>query len=298
MPSFATTCSPGLQNNLQGRGYRNNIFHTPGRPAISPRRPSNSATRPARHPVRALRPVGWAQPSLLRMGGQGMFVPQPATSATRVTLVAGSCRVRGHSAAGDGRNSSRIRCEPLRPTDTFRQPATRPAISRRAPCPGRRRVQLESHPLRAASPYRSGPTHLRPPATGATRVAPVAGRFALSVRAHSPPTAGDGCNSSLTRCGPLRPIGPAPLTSDRRRRVQLESHPLRAASPYPLRAASPYRSATGATRVAPVAGLFALLAWAQPSLAARCAGRRRAHPFRLGPSHFWPHVLAGELELE
>ena len=153
-------------------------------------------------------------------------------------------RRRLHSAAGDRRNSSRTRCGPRR----------RPSIS-------------GSHPLQ--------------PATGATRVAPVAGPVAgrpspaptlcsrrpaqlesHPLRAPSPAvhlrlppsTAGDRRNSSRTRCGP------------RRRPSISGSHPL--------------QPATGATRVAPVAGPVAGRPSPAPTLYSRRQAQLESHPLR------------------
>ena len=121
----------------------------------------------------------------------GLFVRQPATSATRAYLTCLGLFVR--QPATSACNSSRARCGPVRPlrarspawtdlSDSRRRvPATQVALrsgrlDRARLSDSRRRVQLESRSLRARSP-RLG-LFVRRPATSATRVALVAGPFA------------------------------------------------------------------------------------------------------------------------
>ena len=107
-----------------------------------------------------------------------------------------------------GRRRAQLESRPLRAPSPHRPIACPPSFLRSVAAPyrpgpgtssGRQRARLGLHPSRANCPVCR--RDLQRPATGATRVAPVAGQ--LPCPPSGPPAAGDGRDSSCTRRGPI-----------------------------------------------------------------------------------------------
>ena len=135
------------------------------------------------------------------------------------------------------RSSRRPLPHPLQPATGTTRVAPH-SVARARPSPpalcSRRGTQLESHPLRAPPLHQPGPS-----------IAP-------------PSAAGDGRNSSRTRCRPRRPFGrgrPSPAPPSAAPLISaVGGGALSPGAGHPGPARDLQRPATGATRVAPVAG--------------------------------------------